>query len=153
MTIKTLLAAGSVAALLAGPVLAQTTTTPSNGETQREQSRQGRAAQTNTNNTQGRTNANENAGFGTASTPDKGGQDGAIREGAQILDGAGNVIGVITKVQRTRDGEIRSVTARFDILGKVTLKLVPKVQLKILGNVIRIDLTPEQIDKLQNAID
>jgi len=149
MTLKTLLAAASAAALLAGPALAQTA---SNGETQREQSRDGRAAQTNDNNTQGRKNANENAGFG-ATTSDTGGQDGALREGAQIVDGAGKVIGVVTKVQRTKDGDIRSVTARFDILGKVTLKLVPKVQLKILGNVIRLDLTPEQIDRLQDAID
>jgi hypothetical protein len=149
MTLKTVLAAASVAALLAGPALAQTA---SNGETQREQSRDGRAAQDNANNMQGRKNANDNAGFGT-STPDAGGQDGALREGAQITDSAGRVIGVVTKVQRTKDGEIRSVTARFDILGKVTLKLVPKVQLKILGNVIRLDLTPEQIDRLQDAID
>lgn len=150
MMLKTLLAAGSVAALLAGPALAQ----KSNGEMQREESRQGRAAQTSTNNTQGQSKANENAGFRSGTTtPPTGGQDGALREGAQIVDGAGNVIGVVTKVQRTRDGDIRSVTARFTILGKVTLKLVPKVQLKILGNVIRIDLTPEQIDRLQNAID
>jgi hypothetical protein len=150
MTIKTLLAAGSVAALLAGPALAQTTM-PSNGETQRDQSRQDRAAQTNTNNMQGRANANENAGFGTASSPDTGGQDGAIREGAQILDGAGNVIGVITKIQRTRDGEIRSVTVRFEGFGRVTLKLVPKAQLKIQGTVIKLDLTREQIQQLQDA--
>jgi Ni/Co efflux regulator RcnB len=83
MTIKTLLAAASVAALLAGPALAQT-----NGKTQRDDSRADRAAQTNPNNDQGRTNANENAGFGAGSTtPDTGGQDGAIREGVQIRDG------------------------------------------------------------------
>ena len=51
MILKTFLTAGSVLALLAGPALAQTA--PTRGETQREQSRDGRAAQTNPNNEQG----------------------------------------------------------------------------------------------------
>ena len=60
---------------------------------------------------------------------------------------------MITKIQRTRDGDIRSVTVRFEGFGRVTLKLVPKVQLKVQGTVIRLDLTREQIQQLQDAVD
>jgi hypothetical protein len=60
---------------------------------------------------------------------------------------------VITKVQRTRDGDIRSVTVRFEQFGPRQPQAGPKVQLKIQGTVIKIDLTPEQIQQLQDAID
>ncbi len=167
---KLLLTAGAAAALLAAPVLASA---QSKGETQRAESRKDRAAQTNPNNSKGRTNANENAGFGAgmsgqkagkgqkaekarkgqkADKGQKGGETGGVlREGMQVLDANGNVIGVILQVQRTNDGEIRQVKVRFDQFGRVMIKLVPQFQLKVKANQAFIDLVREQIEQLQDA--
>jgi hypothetical protein len=174
MTIKALMAAGAAAALLATPALAVAQQTkPSKGETQRTESRTGRAAQTSTTNTTGRMNANENAGFGAgmggqmmekgqkAEKAQKGqkadkGQKGGdttspLREGMQVLDANGNVIGVILQVQRTQDGEIRQIKVRFDQFGRVMIKLVPQFQLKVKGTQALTTLVREQIERLQDA--
>jgi hypothetical protein len=118
-------------------------------------------------------NANENAGFGAgmggqmmekgqkAEKAQKGqkadkGQKGGdttslLREGMQVLDANGNVIGVILQVQRTQDGEIRQIKVRFDQFGRVMIKLVPQFQLKVKGTQALTTLVREQIERLQDA--
>lgn len=160
--LKTFVIGGAAALLVAAPAIAQ--------QAQRDEARSGRAAQTSTTNTQGQSKANENAGFTQTgggqsgggmsgdhrghnmSGGETGGQTGGqLTEGMQIVDGSGKVIGVIVQIQRTRDGDIRMIKARFDGFGRVMVKLVPKFQLKVQGTQALTQLVQAEIEKLQNA--
>ena len=150
--LKTLLIGGAAAMLVAAPAVAE--------QSQRDEARSGRTAQTSATNTQGQKNANPNAGFnqstggmsGDHSGHNMGDQTGAqLTEGMPIVDGSGKVIGTIVQIQRTQDGDIRQVKARFDGFGRVMLKLVPKFQLKVQGTKALSQLVQAEIERLQDA--
>jgi hypothetical protein len=162
--LKTLVIGGAAALLVAAPAAAE--------QSQRDQARSGRAAQTSTTNVQGQKNANENAGFDSSGQTGggqsggmsgdhrghnmSGGQTGGetggqLTEGMPIVDGSGKTIGTITQVQRTQSGEIRMVKVRFDGFGRVMIKLVPVFQLKVQGTKALTQLVQAEIEKLQNG--